>query len=371
MKRMYSFFVVLLLMTVLSGCNSNSKEQTKASEPAGQKQEVSKKPEVSNKPTETKKTEETKTPDVPKKSASDYIKTVQIKSSSLANNIVNEPLDRTFYVCLPPSYNDSKKKYPVVYYLHGHSEMPSDFPNVWFPRLFSEFETGAKEFILVCVDGLSNLGGAFYANSPVSGNWEDYVVKDVVSYIDKNYRTIADCKSRGICGFSMGGFGAYNLAFRHPDKFCAVLSMSPGALADNDLASAMESWGVDTSFLIGYGRAFSPKLKDKEKKYANIPTMDHSSADMKIVKQWENGFGNLNKKLDDYLALKTPLKAIKIIYGKADSYEWIPRGCKFLAKCMDKRKIKYEIQSHSLAHAFPIDVIEGQIVPFFDKNLAY
>ncbi len=363
MKRIYSFFVVLLVMTVLSGCNSNSKEQTKASEPAGQKQEVSKKPDTS-------KSAETTKP-VEKKNAQDYIKTVQMKSSSLANNIVNEPLERTFYVCLPPSYNDSDKKYPVVYYLHGQAEMPSDFPNTWFSKLFSEFEAGAKEFILVCVDGLSNIGGAFYANSPVSGNWEDYVVEDVVTYIDKNYRTIIDCKSRGICGFSMGGFGTYNLAFRHPDKFCAVLSISPGALADNDLSSAMESWVGDSGFLTGYGRAFSPKLKDKEKIFANIPTMDHSSADQKIVKQWENGFGNLNKKLDDYLALKTPLKAIKIIYGKADPYEWIPRGCEFLAKCMDDRKIKYEMQSHSSAHILPSDIIEGQIAPFFGNNLAY
>lgn len=89
----------------------------------------------------------------------------------------------------------------------------------------------SKEFLLVAVDGSNSVGGSFYVNSPVMGNWETYTVSEVVSYIDSNYHTISEAGARGICGFSMGGFASINLAFRHPDVYSAVYAMSPGLLA--------------------------------------------------------------------------------------------------------------------------------------------
>lgn len=294
-----------------------------------------------------------------------------MESKAIAKNIVEEPAEREVFICLPPSYFDGDKRYPVVYYLHGQAESPSSFPLGNGDTLFQQFADGAKEFILVCIDGASNMGGAFYVNSPVSGNWEDYVVNEVVSYIDKHYRTIPKRDSRGICGFSMGGYGAYNLAFRHPDVYNSVLSMSPGALADGDFESAMQLWLGDSSFLTGYARAFSPKEKDSDEVYGNIPKMDKSAEDEKIIQDWEKGFGNLDQKLDAYVDLDNPLKAIKIIYGKMDAYDWIPRGCEALAKGMEKRNMKYELSTHDGGHNLPSDVIDGQIVPFFDSSLVF
>ena len=45
--------------------------------------------------------------------------------------------------------------------------------------------------ILVATAGDSVISGSFYANSPVTGNWEDYVARDLVAYVDANYRTVA------------------------------------------------------------------------------------------------------------------------------------------------------------------------------------
>ncbi len=155
-------------------------------------------------------------------------------------------------------------------------------------------------------------------NSVVTGNWEDYVVNEVVEYVDTTYRTIANKDSRGICGFSMGGYGALHLSMEHPDVFGAVLAMSPGLIADGEITMAMDSWNADINFRIAYGRAFSPNTKDT-KTYANIPTFDGSKEDNKIVAQWENGFGNISSKVESYLNKKTKLRAIKVMYGEVDS----------------------------------------------------
>ena len=301
----------------------------------------------------------------------EYLVKDKFDSVALAKNIVKEVTDKEFYVLLPPSYYDGNKNYPVVYYLHGQAESAVGFMTNYNDAFMSEFENGAKEFILVGVNGTSNQGGAFYVNSPVSGYYEDYVVEELVSYIDANYRTIANRDSRGICGFSMGGFGAYNLAFRHPDVYCSVLAMSPGILADGDLPAAMNSWRGDTGFLLGYARAFSPLLEDEKEAYGSIPAMDDSEEDKKIQKDWESGFGNFNEKLDKYIDLDNPLKAIKITYGSVDYYKWIITGCEFIADCLNQRDIPYTMEIMNTGHSLPISPAKDHIVPFFEENLIF
>ncbi|MEI9958215.1 MAG: alpha/beta hydrolase family protein [Ferruginibacter sp.] len=71
---------------------------------------------------------------------------------------------------------------------------------------------------------------SWYFDSPVdsTSKYETYEAVEVVNFIDKNYRTIADKNHRAITGLSMGGHGALFLAFRHPDIFGAAGSMSGG-----------------------------------------------------------------------------------------------------------------------------------------------
>ena len=91
------------------------------------------------------------------------------------------------------------------------------------------------------------MGGSFYVNSPVTGNWEDFITQDVVGYVDSHFRTLAQAESRGITGHSMGGFGALNIAMHRPDVFSAVYSMSPGLFDENGL---QESQMFDNDSLI-------------------------------------------------------------------------------------------------------------------------
>ena len=225
---------------------------------------------------------------------------------------------------------------------------------------------GLEEFIIVSVNGYNKkLGGSFYVNSPVIGNWEDHIVKDVVSYIDSNFKTIADSKSRGIAGFSMGGFGSINLALRHPDVFSYLYSLAPGLFDENGLEKAFNDW--NRSMKNAYGAAFSPNT-DLPEPYAEIPTFDGSTQDNEIVANWENGFGNLENKLNDYMDKNIELMAIRIEYGNNDGYEWIPEGCRYFSTILNDNEINHELVEFEGGHNVSIGTILESMLPFFANN---
>ena len=151
--------------------------------------------------------------------------TIEIPAPSLKNNLVGTDTIQKIGVYLPPSYSSSKKKYPVVYYLHGYNAKVEESNT---GKLEMMENSTAHELIYVEVSGYNLYHGSFYMNSYVTGNWEDFITHDVVSYVDNHYRTIQDRKSRGLVGGSMGGIGAFNISLKHPDKFSAIHLMSPG-----------------------------------------------------------------------------------------------------------------------------------------------
>jgi S-formylglutathione hydrolase FrmB len=125
-------------------------------------------------------------------------------------------------VITPDSYTAGTGTYPVVYMLHGYSNNYSDLVKR-APATIPSADT--YQLILVCADGNYN---SWYFDSPVdsSSRFETYVSKELVSWIDGHYRTVKSPQGRAITGLSMGGHGALYLAFKHPDVFSAVGSMS-------------------------------------------------------------------------------------------------------------------------------------------------
>lgn len=128
----------------------------------------------------------------------------------------------------PPSYDTGSSRYPVVYGLHGYLESPPEL-RVLGSQLNSLIANGeAREMILVLPDGNNKFGGSHYLNSPTIGDYEGYIARELVAYIDANYRTTASRDTRGVAGCYMGGNGAMHLAFRYPDVFGAAGSVSGG-----------------------------------------------------------------------------------------------------------------------------------------------
>lgn len=294
-----------------------------------------------------------------------------IDSKSIANNKIGDTSKRNIFIYLPPSYNESDKSYPVVYFLHGYGDSSGLFikkNSILLDKAFENKEN--KEFIMVVFDGNNKTGGSFYVNSPASGNWEDFVTKEVVEYIDTNYRTLAKSESRCISGYSMGGYGAINAALKHPDIYSAVMVFCPGIYKDGEIETMWKSWGGWNDVKESYAQAFSPS-DDAEKKYGNIPEFSGTAEDNEIVKQWDYGYGCWESKINDYIALGTPLKAIQINYGKQDIFKWIPTGCQFFSSVLEKNNIEHELIEFNDGHIVPINAVDQNFVPFCNAVLEF
>jgi S-formylglutathione hydrolase FrmB len=128
-------------------------------------------------------------------------------------------------VLLPAGYRSHpKRRYPVLYLLHGASGDQTD----WTTKGQAEPLTATLPLIVVMPDGGK---GGFYTdwfNNGAGGRprWETWHVRHLIPFVDHRYRAVAARKGRAIAGLSMGGFGTFSYAARHPDLFTAALSMS-------------------------------------------------------------------------------------------------------------------------------------------------
>ncbi len=155
--------------------------------------------------------------------------TDKMVSQSLEGNLLKYPSTRSLTIYLPASYDEGDERYPVIYYLHGYTGNDTMWVNFFgihnvMDNLIRQDKV--QEMIIVMPNAFNRYGGSFYANSSVAGNYEDYIIQDLVEFIDSKYRTLPQRESRAIGGGSMGGHGAMKLAIKHPDVYCAVVSHS-------------------------------------------------------------------------------------------------------------------------------------------------
>lgn len=174
-----------------------------------------------------------------------------VMSPGLAGNVVGASSRRPVVVYLPPSYrSDSARRYPVLYMLHGATSVPEEwldgtYDGLQLPAVLDSLiaARAIPELIAVMPNSDIALGSNWYVNSPVLGNWEDFIVRDVVGFIDRRYRTEARREGRALFGHSMGGFGALAIGFKHPERFGLVYASSPARMAFvGDLAPDAATW---------------------------------------------------------------------------------------------------------------------------------
>jgi S-formylglutathione hydrolase FrmB len=153
-----------------------------------------------------------------------------VHGRALEGNLEEDSPDRPVAVYLPPSYhNSTSHRYPVVYLLHGFTDevdkwwgVKPHFINV--PVVADRvFSVGVSEMILVMPDAFTRYQGSMYSNSVTTGNWEEYITRELVAYIDSHYRTIADPSGRGLAGHSMGGYGTLRLGMSIRGSFRAYI----------------------------------------------------------------------------------------------------------------------------------------------------
>ncbi|MFZ1236216.1 MAG: alpha/beta hydrolase family protein [Prevotella sp.] len=157
------------------------------------------------------------------------VDTVQVYSKKMNKFI------KTIVVTPTRTRASRNSRYPVVYMLHGAYSNCKKWLEIK-PTLPDMAD--AKGMIFVTPDALNS----WYFDSPVDSafRYETFVTKELVTYVDSAYPTIASRTARAITGLSMGGHGALYLAMRHKNLFGACGSMSGGV----DIRPFPQNWNL-------------------------------------------------------------------------------------------------------------------------------
>jgi len=153
--------------------------------------------------------------------------------------------NRRMYVYTPPGYNEGNKKYPVFYLLHGAGGDEDAWTTLGrTPYILDNLIAAGKVKPMIVV--MTN-GNAWSSAAPgeeptsastvqpdfsqmVRGEFERSIVNDVIPFIEKNYRTLADKDHRAIAGLSMGGMHTQNITNWNPGTFAYIGVMSMGIM---------------------------------------------------------------------------------------------------------------------------------------------
>ena len=185
--------------------------------------------------------------------------------------------DMYYQIVLPPSYESNPdSSYPSIYFLHGFGVDYS-----WYGSVVSVFQDmmasgEIRESILIKPDGfVIPYLGSMYTNSDYNGQFEDYIVQDLIFHIDESYNTIDHSSYRAIMGHSMGGYGAVKLSVKFPELFQAAASHSgpiaieniipdllPVLLAETGILGYQPWNGTVSLFMYSASAAFSPDVDD-------------------------------------------------------------------------------------------------------------
>ncbi len=311
------------------------------------------------------------------------VERIKIHGTALEGNLEGDAVDRDAIVFLPPTYNQNRtRRYPVVYALHGYSIGAEQWSQeIHVPQtLEGAFAKGAHEMIVVLPDSKTVHNGSMYSSSATTGDFENYVARDVVAYMDAHYRTIAARESRGLVGHSMGGYGATRIGMKHADVFGSLYIMSPcclsprgggrGAPAGNDEALAAVKTPADSAKLpfglraqLASAAAWSPNPKNPPL-YLDLPIGDQAPA---VFAKWA-----ANAPLafiDQYVPALKRYRAIAIDVGDQDGLR-VDAGK--LHDAMDQYGIANTFEVYPGTHTSDVAArFQEHVMPFFSRSLAF
>jgi S-formylglutathione hydrolase len=321
------------------------------------------------------------------------VQEITVHGRSLEGNLDNDPADRQVTVYLPPSYSrDVKRRYPVVYFLHGFTDTNAK----WFGAdqnwidlrdiLDRTLADGSvKELIAVVPNAYTRFQGSFYSNSIVTGNWEDFIAVDLVRHIDAHYRTIATPESRGLAGHSMGGYGAIRIGVKHPEVFGSIYAMSPCCLmwgadyqptgavnlkiATIHTDAALAQADYQTLVTFAQAAAWSPNAANPPF-YVDFPGQASGQSRPEIVAKWSANMPLAF--IDQYRRNLERLHAIAFDVGDQDDFAHVPLGAKHLDAILNAYHIRHTFEQYPGTHTSAIpERIETRVLPFFSKNLVF
>ena len=193
------------------------------------------------------------------------VDTVEIFSPSMKKNI------KCIIIQPDVAKKETNQTFPVLYLLHGYSDNYSG----WVTKATNlKKAVDDNNIIVVCPDGGFS---SWYWDSPIDPEmkYETHITKEVLEYVEKNYRVKKEKKSRAIAGLSMGGHGALFLASRHKDIYGACVVFSGGTditpFPKNwDMAKRLGDYNTHRERWIQYSAIYNVQKLNNNDIYLNI-----------------------------------------------------------------------------------------------------
>ena len=321
-------------------------------------------------------------PDVVPGAAPVPVERIKVHGRALEGNLEGDTADRDVLVFLPPSYaRDRSRRYPVVYALHGYSIGAEQWSQeIHVPQTVEgAFAKGAKEMIVVLPDSKTVHNGSMYSSSVTTGDFETFIARDLVAYIDAHYRTIARRESRGLAGHSMGGYGTTRIGMKHADVFGSLYIMSPCCLApraaaqlkpEDEAALTAVKTPADSASLpfilraqLASAAAWSPNPHNPPL-YLDLPVGANQQA---VLNRWAANAPLAF--LDQYVAGLRQYRAIALDVGDQDGLR------------TDTGKLHDLMDSYGIANSFEIYPgthvsnvafrFQDYVLPFFSRTLSF
>src|SRR6266542_818461 len=324
--------------------------------------------------------------------AGGVIHTIEVRAPSLRKNLLGDPDHRAVSVYLPPSYAKNRgRRYPVLYLLHGFD---GDNYTAWITGRVQNLDVRismdsliragkSREMILVMPNARNRYDGSFYSNSPTTGNWEEFIARDLVRYVDSHFRTIRSHGARGIAGHSMGGYGSLRLGMDHPEIFSAVYLLSPCCLTANDMrlgwvksglkaslplrtTSQIPKAGFYSNLIMALSAVYSPDTA-RPPFFVDFPARlegDSVISDSAVLAKWIPLLSEVPRHVNQLRRLRIGFDA-----GTADGFPDIPVNVKTLDSTLTALGIAHSFELYQGTHGSKIrSRLESVVFPFFSAH---
>jgi pimeloyl-ACP methyl ester carboxylesterase len=317
----------------------------------------------------------------------------ELRSEKFAGNKIGTSAVRKMVVYLPAGYDGATTRYPVIYFLPSpFGSYRADFDQRDAQGLFDRAIASGVigKFILVSVDMTTSLGSSWYVNSPVTGNWEDFMVQDLVPYIDANFRTLPNRNSRGIAGDFMGGYGAIRFGMKHPDVFGSVYALHPvGTGSGVQVMYARPNWELlanatsledvkKDGFSQIFTTIFQAHLPDPDRPPLFIDLQAHKAGDQLLIdaavtqRLRDNFF--LESMVPQYAANLKSLRGFKFDWSRSDTnYDHVYSNQAFTHK-LNEFGIPHEAEEYNGAWGGNWGEdgrVYTDVLPFFERHLVF
>jgi enterochelin esterase-like enzyme len=317
------------------------------------------------------------------------VERVVVHGASLEGNLEGDSPDRSVSIYLPPSYETHKeRRYPVLYMLHGFT----DTDELWFgptkhwinlPSVLDRAwrGAGAREVIVAMPSAFTRYEGSMYSSSPVTGDWEEFIRRELVAFVDAHYRTLPRAESRALAGHSMGGYGSLRIGMKSPEVFSSLYLLSPCCLtprhftgSDEDLVAAeairspkeVAEAEFGTKILLASAAAWSPDPQNTPLLLA-LPSR-HGEIQAAVLAKW-----TANAPLaviDQHIGSLRRLRGLAFDAGGAD--EGIAASIRELDSVLNAYQVPHAFEIYDGDHLNRIaERIETKVVPFLSKNLVF